>query len=68
MLADISGYFTLRLYEEAGKLRISWVFRKEDIAGPLTVMSAVSAEIDDSMLARIRSEFADFPVWWQADC
>jgi hypothetical protein len=68
MLADMSGYFTLKLYEQAGKLRLSWAFRKEDVAGAMTAMSTVSAEMDDSMLARMRSEFSDFPVWWQADC
>lgn len=64
-LRDMSGYFTLALCRTNDGLSLVWKYAKEDVGNNYRKLEvAFTAAIDDDMLAKIRDEFREFPVWW----
>jgi hypothetical protein len=65
VLRDISGYFTLSLCKTDDGLLLIWKYAKADISNNCRRLEmAFTSAIDDDMLAKIRDEFREFPVWW----
>jgi len=65
VLSDISGYFMLVLRKTDDGLSLIWKYAKADVGNNCRRLEvAFSSVIDDDMLAKIRDEFREFPVWW----
>jgi hypothetical protein len=64
-LSDMSGYFMLVLRKTNDGLSLIWKYAKADVgSNGRRLEIAFTSAIDDDMLAKIRDEFREFPVWW----
>ncbi len=65
VLSDISGYFMLVLRKTNDGLSLIWQYARADVGNNGRRLEiAFTSAIDDDMLAKIRDEFREFPVWW----
>ena len=64
VLQDSNAYFMLKIWVDKRVRTLLWEFKKADVGGGRSVIATFSAAIDDSVLARIMTEFAEFPAWW----
>ncbi|WDD93024.1 hypothetical protein Bsp3421_003069 [Burkholderia sp. FERM BP-3421] len=60
---DMSGYFVLRIRTVSGKPEISWEVKRSDIEGA-TATVAFRSPIDEDILAHVKRQVEQFPVWW----
>jgi hypothetical protein len=47
-----------------GRLSIALKFAQSDVGSNRQMNFAFASEIDDDVLAKIKDEFLEFPVWW----
>jgi len=63
-LHDMSDNFVLSVQRANEALNLTWVFAKDDIGGNRYMKMSFTSTIDEDILAKIRQQFDDFPVWW----